>query len=346
MKTLGALALISGLVLAVMLSAFAGSTAVDLGTAASFAVLAGSGISNTGTTTINGDVGLDPAGASSVTGFNTVTLNGTLYTADAVALEAKNDLLTAYNTAANATPVTTIATELGGTVLNAGVYNSSSGTFGLTGVVTLNGQNNANSIFIFQAASTLITASGSSVVLENGASACNVYFQVGSSATLGTTTSFEGNILADTSITLDTGATLLGRALANNGAVTMDTNVITTPSCPTASPSPSVSPSPSPSVSPSPSPSVSPSPSPSPSVSPSASPLASGSGGAGTSGGSGSGTATTAALQLPFTGFDALALVEAALGLILAGGLLVLRRSRSRTATPGRRQPPGGSDGG
>ncbi len=215
-------------------NAAAQQTSVPLGTASSYAVLAGSTITNTGATTINGDVGLSPGTA--VTGFPPGTVVGTTRTA-AAAAPAQAGLVTAYNDAAGRTPVTTVATELGGQTLVAGVYNSAAGTFGITGILTLDGQNDANAVFIFQAASTLTTAAGapgnpaSQVVLINGAQPCNVFWQVGSSATLGTYSVFQGSILALTSITVTTGATINGRALARNGAVTLDTNSITTSVC-------------------------------------------------------------------------------------------------------------------
>lgn len=216
-------------VFAIAQTAFAAPSPVGLGTAGGFAVLAGETITNTGPTTITGNVGLHPG--SAVTGFASVTLNGTQHVADSAALQAKNDLVTAYNDAAGRTPPTTVATELGGQSLKAGVYNSTAGTFGVTGTLTLDAEGDSHAVFIFQAASTLITAPGSSVSLINGATACNVFWQVGSSATLDTTTRFKGTIMALTSIALKTGATLEGRALARNGEVTMDTNVITNASC-------------------------------------------------------------------------------------------------------------------
>ena len=231
--------------LAVLLAGTAlGAASVSLGTASSFAVLAGTTITNTGATTINGDVGLHPGTA--VTGFTTVTLHGAQHLGDAVALQAKSDLVTAYNEAAGATPVSAVATELGGTTLRPGVYGS--GTLGVTGTLTLDGAG----LYIFQAGSTLITAPNSSVALVNGASACDVYWQVGSSATLATSTSFTGTIMALTSITLQTGATLQGRALARNGAVTMDHNTINSSACAAASPSPTATPTSSPTTTSSP----------------------------------------------------------------------------------------------
>ena len=211
--------------------ALAAVAPVGLGTTGGYAVLAYSTVTNTGPTTITGDVGLHPG--SAVTGFGSVTLHGTQHVADAAALQAKNDLVTAYNSAAGRTP-TTVGTELGGHTFTAGVYNTQNGELGLTGVVTLDAQGDPNAVFIFQAASTLTTASGSSVVLANGSQACNVFWKVTSSATLGTSSAFAGNILALASITLTTGATLIGRALAQTGAVTLDTNVITRAVCSTS----------------------------------------------------------------------------------------------------------------
>jgi hypothetical protein len=228
-KLLGIIALTASLAIVMATTALAAPTSVGLGTAKSYAVLAGQTITNTGPTKITGDIGLHPG--SAVTGFASVTYVGALRVGTAAALQAKNDLVTAYNDAAGRTPVTTVATELGGQVVNAGIYNSAAGTFGVTGTLTLDAEGDSSAVFIFQMASTLITAPGSSVALINGASACNVFWQVGSSATLDTTTRFKGTIMALTSIALKTGATLEGRALARNGAVTLDTNVITSAGC-------------------------------------------------------------------------------------------------------------------
>jgi hypothetical protein len=201
-----------------------------LGTAESFAVLGGSAITNTGSSVISGDVGVAPSCA--VTGFPPGTVvNGTIHRCDAVAAQAQADLTTAYNDAAGRIPTEQVATELGGQTLTTGVYDSASGTFGITGALTLDAQGNPDAVFIFQTDSTLITASASRVVLINGAQACNVFWQIGSSATLGTNSRFAGNILALTSITAKTGATVDGRLLARNGAVTLDTNTITTSEC-------------------------------------------------------------------------------------------------------------------
>ena len=202
---------------------------VSLGTAASFAVLAGSTVTNTGASTVNGDLGLSPG--TSVTGFPPGQVNGTTHLTDSAALQAKNDLAAAYTDAAGRPSTATVPVELGGTTLTPGVYNSPAGTFGITGTVTLDAQGDSDAVFIFKAASTLITASGSGVNLVNGARSCNVFWQVGSSATLGTYSVIRGNVLALASITVTTGVTVDGRTLARDAAVTLDTNMITRPAC-------------------------------------------------------------------------------------------------------------------
>lgn len=225
------------IVMAVSATSMAAQPTVNLGSTASFAVLAGTTITNTGPTTINGDaggnVGLHPGTA--FTGLADVTLSGATHLGDAVALKAKNDLITAYNNAAGRTPVATIATELGGATLKSGVYDSASGTFQITGTLTLDSEGDPNAVFIFKTASTLITASGSNIKLINGARYCRIFWKVGSSATLGTGSHFVGHIFALTDIHAKNKATIQGQLLARNGEVTLDTNTITNGICATAS---------------------------------------------------------------------------------------------------------------
>ena len=232
--------LLLGLVAALVFASSArAATPVPLGTAEPFAVLAGSTVTNTGPTVINGDLGLSPGTA--VTGFPPGTVNGSQHVTDAVAAQAQTDLTTAYNNAAGQAPTGTVSADLGGQRLAPGVYRSAS-SLGLTDALTLDAQGDANAVFIFQAGSTLTTASASSVNLVNGAQACNVFWQVGSSATLGTASNFRGSILALTSITVTTGATVDGRLLARNAAVTLDTNSITRSRCAGATQSPTPTP--------------------------------------------------------------------------------------------------------
>jgi hypothetical protein len=219
---------------AAALASSAQAASVPLGTAESFAVLAGSTITNTGPSVISGDLGLSPGTA--VTGFPPGTVKaGTIHAADSVALQAQSDLTTAYTDAAGASSTATISADLAGRTLTPGVYTSAS-SLGLSGALTLDAQGNPNAVFVFQAGSTLTAGSGSRVVLTGGAQACDVFWQVGSSATIGTSSTFVGNILALTSVSMTTGATLDGRALARNGAVTLDTNTITKATCATPKP--------------------------------------------------------------------------------------------------------------
>ncbi|HVT02840.1 MAG TPA: ice-binding family protein [Thermoanaerobaculia bacterium] len=202
---------------------------VSLGTAQSFGALSGSTVTNTGATTVRGDVGV--SAGSAVTGFPPgIVIGGTIHNNDAVAMQAQVDLATAYNNIA-ATPCTVDLTgqNLGGLTLTPGVY-CYSGSAQLTGALTLDALGNPNALFLFKIGSTLTTASASSVtVINTGGSACSkVFWQVGSSATIGTGTSFAGDILALSSITITTGANTSGRALARNGAVTLDTNNVNT----------------------------------------------------------------------------------------------------------------------
>jgi hypothetical protein len=247
---------LGGVALAVLLFAVGSApnagaqTAPGLGAASSYAVLGGQTVTNTGPTTIGGDVGVSPGTA--VTGFPPgIVTGGTIHSADANALQAQGAVTTAYNALA-AEPCTADLTgqDLGGMTLTEGVYCFSSSAQ-LTGLLTLNAQGNASAVFVFKMVSTLTTASNSSVLVTNGGVDCNVFWQVGSSATIGTTTEFTGNILALTSIALQNGASVSGRALARNGAMTMDTNHVGFSGCaastaaasPTATAAPPVTPS-------------------------------------------------------------------------------------------------------
>ncbi len=207
------------------------ATQPSLGTASNFAVLGGSTVTNTGSTAVHGDVGVSPE--SSVTGFPPGSVSGTIHAGDAVALQAQNDLATAYaNAVGQSCNVPLSGQDLGGQILTSGVYCFATSAQ-LTGQLTLDGQGNPASVFIFQIGSTLTTANNASVLLINGAQACNIFWQVGSSATLGTDTHFTGNILASSSITSTTGALSNGSLYAHNGAVTLDTNTITRTRCST-----------------------------------------------------------------------------------------------------------------
>ena len=221
--------------------ALAETAPVGLGTAGSFAVLAGTTVTNTGPSTISGDLGVSPGTA--VTGFPPgIVSNGTIHSADGVAAGAQSDLTTGYNDAAGRSPTANVPAFIGaGQTLAPGVYKASS-SLDVGGSLTLDAGGDPNAVFIFQAPSTLITDSASSVILTNGAQACNVFWQVGSSATLGTNSDFSGSILALTSISVNAGDTVDGRALARNGAVTLDDDTITSPTCATPPPTPTPTP--------------------------------------------------------------------------------------------------------
>jgi hypothetical protein len=226
-------------------AAHAAQAQVGLGTATSFAVLAGSTVTNTGTSTISGDVGV--SAGSAVDGFPPgLVFNGTIHTADDTAAQAQDDLTTAFDDAAARGPSVLDQTgkDLGGQILTPGVYPASGG-MALTGTVTLDAKGDPGAVFVFQAGSTLTMASSSTVALVGRAQACNVFWQVGSSATIGTGSRLVGSVLAMASITMQTGASAQGRLLARSGAVTLDSNTITRPSCGASSPpSPSASTSP------------------------------------------------------------------------------------------------------
>ena len=222
--------LLSLLVLPLLVvNALAGSS-INLGTAASFGVLGASTVTNTGPSVIDGNLGLYPG--TSITGFPPGIVNGTIDLTDAVAMQAQADALSAYNVLAGLSSTANLTgMNLGGLTLTAGVYTFNSSAL-LNGALTINFQGLSNQNIVFQIGSTLTTGSASSVVVINPGNNDNIYWQVGSSATLGSATAFQGSILADTSITLVTGTTInCGRAIALNGAVTMDTNTVDIDNC-------------------------------------------------------------------------------------------------------------------
>ncbi len=200
---------------------------MPLGTDATFAVLAGSTVTNAGLTIVTGDLGVSPGTA--VTGFGPgagTVVGGTIHAGDPTAAQAQLDLTTAYNNAAGRANPMAVPADIGGSVIAPGVYKAPV-SLAITGNVTLDGQNNPNSVFIFQMASTLTTSTNSTVTLIRGANACNVFWQVGSSATLNTASNFSGTILALASVSLGTGAVVNGRTLARTGAVSLLGDTVT-----------------------------------------------------------------------------------------------------------------------
>jgi lipopolysaccharide export system protein LptA len=253
------LALVGAPLLAVVLvgpaftEAASAAQTVQLGTATPFAVLAGTAVTDVPTSTITGNVGLSPAAGTFYAGLTQAEVTGTIYSVDgtgpagnvnnpALLTTAKNDLTTAYGAAAGQSPTSTFNAgdnQLGGQTLVAGVYafgHAATANITASSPLVLNGQGDANAVFVFQASSDLVTASNSVVQLENGAQACNVFWQVSSSATLASASTFVGTIMALTSATLNAGATVQGRVLARNGAVTLNADTITVPSTCTVSP--------------------------------------------------------------------------------------------------------------
>jgi hypothetical protein len=203
-----------------------GQTAVTLGSTADLAVLAGSSITSTGATNITGDIGLSPG--SSIGGFPPGILVGTQHINDAISDQAKLDLTAMYNDLAGrtSTDIVTLSGNIGGLTLTPGLYKSTSSLAISSGDLTFDAKGNADAIFIIQIATTLTTTSGRKVILSGGALASNIFWQVGSSATFGTTSVVKGTVLAMQSITLNTGATVDGRVLARTGSITMAGNTI------------------------------------------------------------------------------------------------------------------------
>ena len=226
------MAVLAAVVLLPVHGARAAGVAVDLGSAAPFAVLGGTTVTNAGATMVNGDLGVSPGTAVTITAD---MVAGTIYAGGPVAGAAKADRATAYNTALAQSPDAPLDGDLGGMTLRPGLYSfGAAATLG--GTLTLDGDGDPNAVFIFQIGSTLTTAANSAVVLTGGAQACRVTWLIGSSATLGAATSFRGDVLADVSITAVAGTTVEGRLLANSGAVTLDTNAVTATTCATAGP--------------------------------------------------------------------------------------------------------------
>ncbi|MDD5274765.1 MAG: ice-binding family protein [Methylovulum sp.] len=215
------------LMLSIPALALAAAVAPPLGGAQSFAVLSGTTVTNTGATHVTGDLGVSPG--SAVTGFPPgIVTGGAIHANDAPAVAAQAASANAYATLAGEACDTSIpdGTDVAGQTLTPGVYCSTGSILIGSGTLTLDAQGNPNAIWVFQMGTTIITSAGGSVNIINSGQACNVFWQVGSSATIGSGSAFQGSIFASTSITLTSGASLLGRALAINGGVTMDTNIV------------------------------------------------------------------------------------------------------------------------
>lgn len=232
------LALGSTLVVLSQLPAEAADPPVLLGTTETFSVLGAETVTNTGPTTLGQSLGVSPG--TTAPGFASDAVGGETHLGDAVALQAKADLTAAYGDAAGRTPFTSLPAELGGQTLTPGTYRLPAAQ--LTGTLTLNTLGDPAAVFVFQLTSGLTTASDSAVVFLDDAASCNVYWQVAESAAIGSGTDFVGTVMASTSISMATGATLEGRALVQTGEVTLDTNTITAPVCDAATPTPTDTP--------------------------------------------------------------------------------------------------------
>lgn len=227
-KDLGGNAIASNYTWTFMTGATIGQATINLGSAGNFAILGGAGVTNTGLTIVTGDLGTSPTGT--VTGFPPGIVNGTIHAANPIAAQAKLDLTAAFNDAqGRVLNMIVLPGNLSGLTLTPGLYKNSSSVMLTAGSVTLDAQGDPNAIFIFQMGSTLTTSPGTSVILSGGAQAKNIFWAVGTSGTLGTNSTFYGNILADQSISLNTGAVLNGRALTRIAAVTLQSNIVTKP---------------------------------------------------------------------------------------------------------------------
>ncbi|MFS4504765.1 ice-binding family protein [Clavibacter sp. Sh2141] len=319
--------------------ASAATATIGLGTAASYSVLAGQGVTNTGPSTLSADLGTSPSPA--VTGFPPGVVGGATHAADAAAGQAQTDLTTAYDDAAGRPTTAAVPADLVGSTLTPGVY-TAAGPLGLTGTVTLDAQGDPSAVFVIQAPSSLTSGSGSRVALVNGAQACNVFWQVASSASLGTGSGFAGTVLALTSVSVGTGATVDGRVLARNGSVTLDDAAFVSSTCGTgtspvgAGSSPVVTPTPTPSTAPGPTPTPpagsAPTPAGPPAAAPAPSPTADVSGGTTPPGTTPPGDVPPAHPGLPRTGGDGARLaLELGLGAAaLAAGVVAVLAVRAR----------------